>query len=100
VPSLSSVYAAVDAITLFLPTLLTWSRVNIVSSCRESPETNWDEDFLLLSDVFPTAYHATEPIDCKGGLFAFFYGRHEPLSSPAMQRIPCFRHLGPRESPF
>ena len=63
-------------ITRFLPTLLTWSRVDIVSSCRESPETNWEDDFLLLSDVFPTAYHATEPTDCKGGLFAFSDNGH------------------------
>jgi hypothetical protein len=42
-------------ITRFLPTLLTWSRVDIVSSCQESPETNWEDDFLLLS-VFSTAY--------------------------------------------
>jgi hypothetical protein len=40
-------------ITRFLPTLLTWSRVDIVSSCRESTETNWEDDFLLLSDVSP-----------------------------------------------
>ncbi len=68
-------------ITRFLPTLLTWSRVDIVSSCQESPETNWEDDFLLLS-VFPLRIYATEPTDCKAVSLRFSMVGTNPYPQP------------------